>query len=72
MFQYYPAANEATELIAWLRHYGLYRSEFEDFKEEMQRLRELKGKTKTYRHQKQPPGGYSIAQKLAMEEKKDD
>ena len=67
-FQYYPAAYETSELMAWLRHYGLYRSEFEDFKEEMVRLRALKGKNKGYKMTQQPKGGYSIEQRLAMQE----
>lgn len=36
-----------------LRYYGLYRDEHEDFKEEMERMRVLRGKIKN----KRPPGG---------------
>jgi len=44
--EYYPAVEEATELMSILREYGLYRDEHADFKEEMQRARELRGKPK--------------------------
>jgi len=44
--EYYPAIEEATELMSILREYGLYRDEAADFKEEMQRTRELRGKPK--------------------------
>jgi len=42
--EYYPAVEEATELMSILREYGLYRDEAADFKEEMHRSRELRGK----------------------------
>ncbi|XP_023325669.1 28S ribosomal protein S33, mitochondrial [Eurytemora carolleeae] len=44
--QYYPAVEETTELMRVLRDYGLYRDEYEDFKEEMERQRALRGKIK--------------------------
>jgi small subunit ribosomal protein S33 len=44
--EFYPAIEEATELMRILREYGLYRDEAADFKEDMQRTRELRGKPK--------------------------
>lgn len=43
---YYPRHVESDLLIKYLRSYGLYRDEHEDFKEEYQHLRELRGKKK--------------------------
>merc|ERR1712024_326327 len=43
---YYPAVEETNELMRVLRDYGLFRDEHKDFCEEMQRLRELRGKPK--------------------------
>ena len=43
---YYPAHEEAAELFTTLRDHGLYRDEYKDFCEEMQRLRALRGKVK--------------------------
>lgn len=47
--EYYPAHDETAKLFRKLRLYGLYRDEHEDFKDEMERLRELRGKTKRRR-----------------------
>jgi len=44
--KYYPANEETFELYKRLRNYGLYRDEAQDFKEEMERLRNLRGKYK--------------------------
>jgi len=44
---YYPGLEETNELMRNLRDYGLYRNEHQDFKEEMLRLRALRGKTRT-------------------------
>nr|ACO15406.1 Mitochondrial 28S ribosomal protein S33 [Caligus clemensi] len=44
--EYYPAHEETTKLMRLLRDYGLYRDEHEDFKEEMGRLRALRGKVR--------------------------
>ena len=44
--EYYPAHDETMELMTHLRHYGLFRNEHLDFKEEMERIRALKGKSK--------------------------
>lgn len=41
---YYPRHVEANDLTRHLRYYGLYRDEHQDFKEEMTRLRLLRGK----------------------------
>ena len=46
---YYPRHIETGKLMEMLRHYGLYRDEHEDWKEEMQRMRELRGKVNKYR-----------------------
>ncbi|KOC61136.1 28S ribosomal protein S33, mitochondrial [Habropoda laboriosa] len=43
---YYPRLKETDELMNHLRNYGLFRDEHQDFKEEYDRLRELRGKTK--------------------------
>ena len=43
---YYPAHEQTTKLIRRLRYYGLYRDEHEDFKEEMERLRKIRGKSR--------------------------
>lgn len=41
---YYPRYVQLNTLMYHLRNYGLYRDEHKDFQEEMQRLRELRGK----------------------------
>nr|XP_027235956.1 28S ribosomal protein S33, mitochondrial-like isoform X1 [Penaeus vannamei] len=43
---YYPRHIETNSLMSLLRKYGLYRDEHQDFKEEMKRLRKLRGKGK--------------------------
>jgi len=43
---YYPAIEEMTELTRVLREYGLYRDEFQDFKDEMARLRAARNRTR--------------------------
>ncbi|CAD7092730.1 unnamed protein product [Hermetia illucens] len=42
--KYYPRHVETHILMKNLRNYGLFRDEHEDFKEEMKRLRRLRGK----------------------------
>lgn len=42
--QYYPRYKETYYLMVHLRELGLFRDEHEDFKEEMKRLRKLRGK----------------------------
>ncbi|KAK4302957.1 hypothetical protein Pmani_024985 [Petrolisthes manimaculis] len=43
---YYPRHEETHDLMMLLRKYGLFRDEHQDFKEEMIRLRILRGKVK--------------------------
>lgn len=43
---YYPRHVEIGKLMVHLRNYGLFRDEHEDFKEEMDRMRALRGKAK--------------------------
>lgn len=50
---YYPRHIEMGWLMRHLRSYGLYRDEHEDFKEEMNRLRELRGKGRPPRKTKE-------------------
>lgn len=42
--EYYPRHVETHRLMRTLRQYGLFRDEHEDFREEMKRLRALRGK----------------------------
>lgn len=42
--KYYPRHPEIGRFMTLLRSYGLFRDEHEDFKEEMVRLRALRGK----------------------------
>ena len=44
MIEYYPRHVETGKLMMKLREYGLFRDEHQDFKEEMKRLRALRGK----------------------------
>ncbi|KAL6422581.1 hypothetical protein ACFW04_010668 [Cataglyphis niger] len=44
--EYYPRYEQTEQLMTHLRNYGLFRDEHKDFKEEYQRLRELRGKTR--------------------------
>ncbi|KAJ8897890.1 hypothetical protein PR048_003247 [Dryococelus australis] len=44
--EYYPRHVETHLLMMKLRYYGLFRDEHQDFKEEMKRLRALRGKVK--------------------------
>ncbi|XP_053574975.1 28S ribosomal protein S33, mitochondrial [Bombina bombina] len=46
VYDWYPQHNVYVNLMRTLRHIGLYRDEHEDFKEEMRRLRKLRGKGK--------------------------
>ncbi|XP_076338392.1 mitochondrial ribosomal protein S33 isoform X2 [Tachypleus tridentatus] len=41
---YYPPHHQLTTLMFRLRMHGLFRDEHQDFKEEMRRLRRLRGK----------------------------
>ncbi|KPJ18295.1 28S ribosomal protein S33, mitochondrial [Papilio machaon] len=49
IIHYYPRHVETGKLMMKLRSYGLFRDEHQDFKEEMKRLRELRGKVKVWR-----------------------
>uniref|UniRef100_A0A1W7RFM5 Small ribosomal subunit protein mS33 n=1 Tax=Agkistrodon contortrix contortrix TaxID=8713 RepID=A0A1W7RFM5_AGKCO len=44
VYDWYPPHNIYSGLMRRLRSYGLYRDEHEDFKDEMKRLRRLRGK----------------------------
>lgn len=44
VINWYPRHVETHFLIRSLRHYGLFRDEHQDWKEEMKRLRYLRGK----------------------------
>lgn len=46
---YYPRHVETAALMMKLREYGLFRDEHHDFKDEMKRLRELRGKIKVWK-----------------------
>ncbi|XP_050294938.1 28S ribosomal protein S33, mitochondrial [Anthonomus grandis grandis] len=46
---YYPRHIETGKLMMKLRYYGLYRDEHQDFKDEMERMRALRGKAKPKR-----------------------
>lgn len=46
IIDYYPPYQKIDLIFSQLRHHGLYRDEHLDFKEEMIRLRALRGKTK--------------------------
>ncbi|KAK2167260.1 hypothetical protein LSH36_30g01046 [Paralvinella palmiformis] len=43
---YYPVLPKFNSLVIRLRHLGLFRDEHADFKDEMKRLRALRGKVK--------------------------
>ncbi|KAA0197600.1 Mitochondrial ribosomal protein S33 [Fasciolopsis buskii] len=43
---YYPPLEEYRNILVKLRSLGLYRDEHADFRDEMRRLRELRGKGK--------------------------
>ncbi|XP_041978145.1 28S ribosomal protein S33, mitochondrial [Aricia agestis] len=49
IIHYYPRHIETHALMLKLREYGLFRDEHQDFKEEMKRLRELRGKVKVWK-----------------------
>lgn len=49
---YYPRHVETGFLMKTLREYGLYRDEHADFKDEMDRMRALRGKVKIIKKKK--------------------
>ncbi|KAL1488898.1 hypothetical protein ABEB36_014687 [Hypothenemus hampei] len=53
IYPYYPRHIETSKLMMKLRYYGLYRDEHQDFKDEMERMRIMRGKVKN----KRQPGG---------------
>ncbi|NWR69330.1 RT33 protein, partial [Centropus unirufus] len=46
VYNWYPPHNTYHALMKKLRYFGLYRDEHQDFKEEMRRLKKLRGKEK--------------------------
>lgn len=50
--EYYPRHVEIGKLMMRLRYYGLFRDEHQDFKDEMKRLRALRGKVKPVKEKK--------------------
>ncbi|KER32286.1 hypothetical protein T265_01705 [Opisthorchis viverrini] len=46
LHNYYPPLEEYHNIFVKLRYLGLFRDEHADFRDEMRRLRELKGKGK--------------------------
>lgn len=68
---YYPRHVETGKLMMKLREYGLYRDEHQDFKEEMKRVRLLRGKGPPARKTKEEGKRYKKKMaKLAEEEAK--
>ncbi|XP_011556792.3 28S ribosomal protein S33, mitochondrial [Plutella xylostella] len=53
VLHYYPRHPETHALALRLRELGLFRDEHQDFKDEMRRLRELRGKVKVWRRKLQ-------------------
>lgn len=49
IYPYYPRHPETGKLMIMLRYYGLYRDEHEDFRDEMKRMRALRGKVEPER-----------------------
>uniref|UniRef100_A0A8C3P2Z8 Small ribosomal subunit protein mS33 n=1 Tax=Cyanoderma ruficeps TaxID=181631 RepID=A0A8C3P2Z8_9PASS len=46
VYNWYPPHNTYYALMKKLRYFGLYRDEHQDFKEEMRRMKKLRGKEK--------------------------
>ncbi|NXS19118.1 RT33 protein, partial [Mystacornis crossleyi] len=46
VYNWYPPHNTYYALMKKLRYFGLYRDEHQDFREEMRRLKKLRGKEK--------------------------
>lgn len=65
---YYPRHVEMGKLMSNLRDYGLYRDEHEDFKEEMVRLRALRGKVRPPRKTKEEGKKYKKKMQKLQEE----
>ncbi|CAH8536764.1 unnamed protein product [Schistosoma turkestanicum] len=56
---YYPPLEEYSNILHQLRYIGLYRDEHADFREEMARLRQLRGKGKRRKGERKQQGGES-------------
>lgn len=54
VMHYYPRLMETGKLMMRLRELGLFRDEHQDFREEMRRLRALRGKVKVWRRKAAP------------------
>lgn len=65
---YYPRHVETGKLMYNLRAYGLFRDEHEDFKEEMKRLRALRGKGPPPRKTKEEGKRYKKKMQKLQEE----
>lgn len=65
---FYPRHLEIHALMHNLRNYGLYRDEHADFREEMNRLRALRGKGPPPRKTKEEGKRYQAKQKKLEEE----
>lgn len=68
VIQYYPRHVEMGKLMRNLREYGLYRDEHADFKEEMGRLRALRGKGPPPRKTKEEGKRWKKKQQKLQEE----
>lgn len=65
---YYPRHVEMGKLMYRLRDYGLFRDEHADFREEMNRLRELRGKGRPPRKTKEEGKRYKKKQEKLQAE----
>lgn len=65
---YYPRHVEMGKLMYRLREYGLFRDEHADFREEMNRLRELRGKGRPPRKTKEEGKRYKKKQEKLQAE----
>lgn len=68
VIKYYPRHVEIGKLMWNLREYGLFRDEHQDFKEEMARLRELRGKGPPPRKTKEEGKRWKKKQQKLQEE----
>lgn len=70
VINYYPRHPEMGKLMMNLREYGLYRDDHADFREEMKRLRALRGKAPPPRKTKEEGKRWKAKQKKLDEEAK--
>lgn len=68
VINYYPRHIEMGQLMLRLREYGLYRDEHQDFIEEMNRLRALRGKGPPPRKTKEEGKRYKKQMQKRQEE----